>query len=64
MFYDLPEFSSKIGFPENSIFKSPKWVITLTDLPSNLIRHKPFETQNDSTTLFNRSLLHLDHTNL
>ena len=25
--YELPEYSSKIGFPGNSIFKSSKWVI-------------------------------------
>ena len=42
--YELPEFSSKIGFPGNSIFKSSKWVTTLTDFSSNIIRHEPFET--------------------
>ena len=52
--YEITEFSSKIGFPGNSIFKLSKWVITLTDLSSNLIRQEPFETQNDSTTLLNQ----------
>ena len=59
--YKLPEFSSKIGFPRNVIFKSSIWVITLTDVSSNL---KPFEIQNDSTTLFNQSFLYLDHKNV
>ena len=62
--YELPKFSSMIGFPGNSIFKSSKWLITLTDLSSNLICHEPFETQNDSTTLFSQNFLHLDHKNL
>ena len=62
--YELPEFSSKIGFPGNSIFKSSMWVITFTDLSSNLIRHEPFETQIDSTILFNQSIWHLDHKNV
>ena len=34
--------------------------ITLTDLSTNCIRHKPFETQNDSTVFFNHSFLHSD----
>ena len=42
--YELPEFSSKIRFPGHSIFKSSKWVTTLTDFSSNIIRHEPFET--------------------
>ena len=62
--YELPEFSSKIRFPGNSIFKSSIWVITLTDLSSNLLRHEPFKSQNNSTTLFNQSFFHLDHKNL
>lgn len=45
--YELPEFSSKIGLPGNNIFISSIWFITLTDLWTNLIRHEPFETQNN-----------------
>ena len=52
--YELPEFSSKNEFPGNSIFISSIWVITLTDLSSNLFWHEPFE----------QSFLHVDHKNL
>ena len=40
--YESTKFSSKIGFPENNIFKSLIWPITLTDLLTNLIRHERF----------------------
>ena len=55
--YELPEFSSKIRFPGNSIFKSSIWVITLTDLSSNLIRHEAFDTQKRLNNLIQPKLL-------
>ena len=45
--YELTKFSSKFRFPGKNIFKSSIWVITLTDLLINLIRHEPLETQTD-----------------
>ena len=60
-------FSSNIFsqvFLRNNIFKSSKSIITLTYLSTNLIRFEPFETQNDSATLFNQSFLNVDDKNL
>ena len=60
-------FSSKIlsqVFHRKNIFKSSKSIITLIYLSTNLIRLKPFETQNDSATLFNQSFLNVDDKNL
>ena len=60
-------FSSNIFsqvFLRNNIFKSSKSIITLTYLSTNLIRFEPFETQNDSATLFNQSFFNVDDKNL
>ena len=60
-------FSSNIFsqvFLRNNIFKSSKSIITLTYLSTNLIGLEPFETQNDSATLFNQSFLNVDDKNL
>lgn len=40
------------------------WMIILTELSINLIRHEPLDPQNDSISLFNQGFLHFDNTNL
>ena len=62
--YELLAFSSKVACPGNKLLRSSIWVIILSELSTSLIRHEPFDTQNDSITLFIQSFLHFDHMNL
>ena len=57
--YELPEFSSKIGFQVVEMGCNLELFVKQPYLTTAY-----FEAQNDSTTLFNQRFLHFDHKNL